>query len=170
MSTEPILELKEVHSSYGRIQALKGISFKVFPGEIVAMIEEYAEKTGQSKEQLPISEDSSEGAFSFFWSWAWYNRNYPRLERIDCSNLTREPAGDVLLIKKKHVESAQPYLGKYGEGLEFRHMLWFSETYKTASFNENLRFWWKYFFNRNSANPYWGSGTEGVIYFLKDIP
>jgi branched-chain amino acid transport system ATP-binding protein len=38
MSTEPILELKEVHSSYGRIQALKGISFKVFPGEIVAMI------------------------------------------------------------------------------------------------------------------------------------
>ena len=38
MSTEPILELKEVHSSYGRIRALKGISFKVFPGEIVAMI------------------------------------------------------------------------------------------------------------------------------------
>ncbi len=38
MSTEPILELKDVHSSYGRIRALKGISFKVFPGEIVAMI------------------------------------------------------------------------------------------------------------------------------------
>ena len=35
---EPILELKGVHSSYGRIRALKGISFKVFPGEIVAMI------------------------------------------------------------------------------------------------------------------------------------
>ena len=35
---EPILELKDVHSSYGRIRALKGISFKVFPGEIVAMI------------------------------------------------------------------------------------------------------------------------------------
>jgi branched-chain amino acid transport system ATP-binding protein len=35
---EPILELKDVHSSYGRIRALKGISFKVFEGEIVAMI------------------------------------------------------------------------------------------------------------------------------------
>ena len=35
---EPILELKNIYSSYGRIQALKGISIKVFPGEIVAMI------------------------------------------------------------------------------------------------------------------------------------
>jgi branched-chain amino acid transport system ATP-binding protein len=35
---EPILELKEVHSSYGSIKALKGISLKVYPGEIVAII------------------------------------------------------------------------------------------------------------------------------------
>ena len=35
---EPILELKNVSSSYGRIKALRGISLKVFPGEIVAMI------------------------------------------------------------------------------------------------------------------------------------
>jgi uncharacterized protein (TIGR03663 family) len=148
--------------------------------EIVAKIEDYAEKTGKGKE-LPISEDSSEGAFSFFWSWAWYNRNYPRLERIDCSNLTKEPAGDVLLIKKKHVESAQPYLGKYGEGQEFRHMLWFTEQYKTDKFSDNLKAWWTYFFNRRGDNPwwgdentgivsYWGSGTEGVIYFLKGTP
>ncbi|WP_373497897.1 ABC transporter ATP-binding protein [Desulfococcus sp.] len=33
-----MLELKNVHTSYGRIQALKGISIQVFPGEIVAMI------------------------------------------------------------------------------------------------------------------------------------
>jgi len=38
MSVVPILELKNVYSSYGRIKALKGISLKVFPGEIVAMI------------------------------------------------------------------------------------------------------------------------------------
>ena len=38
MSAEPILELQNVYSSYGRIKALKGISIKVFPGEIVAMI------------------------------------------------------------------------------------------------------------------------------------
>jgi branched-chain amino acid transport system ATP-binding protein len=35
---QPILELKNVHSSYGAIKALKGISLKVFPGEIVAII------------------------------------------------------------------------------------------------------------------------------------
>lgn len=38
MAAKPILELKNVSSSYGRIKALKGISLKVFPGEIVAMI------------------------------------------------------------------------------------------------------------------------------------
>ena len=38
MSAEPILELKNVYSSYGSIKALTGISIEVFPGEIVAMI------------------------------------------------------------------------------------------------------------------------------------
>ena len=34
----PILELRDVVSAYGRIQALKGISLKVFEGEIVSII------------------------------------------------------------------------------------------------------------------------------------
>jgi branched-chain amino acid transport system ATP-binding protein len=34
----PLLELTDVHSSYGSIKALKGISLSVYPGEIVAMI------------------------------------------------------------------------------------------------------------------------------------
>jgi len=34
----PILELKNVHSGYGSIKALKGISLRVMPGEIVAII------------------------------------------------------------------------------------------------------------------------------------
>jgi branched-chain amino acid transport system ATP-binding protein len=38
MSDQPVLELKNIYSSYGRIKALKGISIQVFPGEIVAMI------------------------------------------------------------------------------------------------------------------------------------
>ena len=36
--TEPILELRNVHSGYGSIKALRGISLKVYPGEIVAII------------------------------------------------------------------------------------------------------------------------------------
>lgn len=35
---EPLLELRDVHTFYGKIHALKGISFKVMPGEIVALI------------------------------------------------------------------------------------------------------------------------------------
>ncbi|RLC23457.1 MAG: branched-chain amino acid ABC transporter ATP-binding protein [Deltaproteobacteria bacterium] len=35
---QPILELKNVHSGYGSIKALKGISLKVMPGEVVAII------------------------------------------------------------------------------------------------------------------------------------
>jgi branched-chain amino acid transport system ATP-binding protein len=38
MPEDPILELNNVSAGYGRIKALKGISLKVFPGEIVAMI------------------------------------------------------------------------------------------------------------------------------------
>jgi len=34
----PILELKDVHTSYGNIDALKGISLAVYPGEIVTII------------------------------------------------------------------------------------------------------------------------------------
>jgi len=35
---QPILELKDVHSGYGSIKALKGVSLNVMPGEIVAII------------------------------------------------------------------------------------------------------------------------------------
>ena len=35
---EPLLELEDVRVAYGGIKALKGVSMKVFPGEIVAMI------------------------------------------------------------------------------------------------------------------------------------
>jgi branched-chain amino acid transport system ATP-binding protein len=38
MADQPILELKNVYSSYGSIKALKGISLKVYSGEIVAII------------------------------------------------------------------------------------------------------------------------------------
>jgi branched-chain amino acid transport system ATP-binding protein len=34
----PILELRDVHTSYGNIKALKGISLAVYPGEIVSII------------------------------------------------------------------------------------------------------------------------------------
>ena len=38
MAQAPILELRDVHASYGKIHALKGISLKVLPGEVVTII------------------------------------------------------------------------------------------------------------------------------------
>ncbi|MBF0468741.1 MAG: ABC transporter ATP-binding protein [Desulfamplus sp.] len=38
MSAEPILELKNVHSGYGSIKALRNVSLKIYPGEVVAII------------------------------------------------------------------------------------------------------------------------------------
>ena len=37
-SQAPVLELEDVHTYYGTIQALKGITARVFPGEIVTLI------------------------------------------------------------------------------------------------------------------------------------
>jgi branched-chain amino acid transport system ATP-binding protein len=36
--TDPILELREVNASYGKVRALHGISLKINPGEVVALI------------------------------------------------------------------------------------------------------------------------------------
>ena len=36
--TAPVLELRDVHTSYGPVEALKGVSLRVDPGEIVALI------------------------------------------------------------------------------------------------------------------------------------
>ncbi|XPV76663.1 MAG: ABC transporter ATP-binding protein [Desulfovibrio sp.] len=38
MEREPILELRDVHAAYGSVKALKGISIKVYEGEIVSII------------------------------------------------------------------------------------------------------------------------------------
>src|SRR5210317_1404741 len=38
MDRQPLLELVNVQASYGKINALKGISLKVFPGEVVCII------------------------------------------------------------------------------------------------------------------------------------
>jgi branched-chain amino acid transport system ATP-binding protein len=37
-SMDPILELREVNASYGKVRALHGVSLKISPGEVVALI------------------------------------------------------------------------------------------------------------------------------------
>ena len=35
---DPILELRGVNASYGKVQALHGVNLKIMPGEVVALI------------------------------------------------------------------------------------------------------------------------------------
>ncbi len=53
MTTKPILELKNVVAGYGKIEALKGISIKIYPGEIVCIIG--ANGAGKSTTLMTIS-------------------------------------------------------------------------------------------------------------------
>ena len=53
MAGQPVLELKDVYCSYGKIKALKGVSLKVYSGEIVAMIG--ANGAGKSTTLMAIS-------------------------------------------------------------------------------------------------------------------
>jgi spermidine/putrescine transport system ATP-binding protein len=38
MTSDPILEIADVHKSYGSYQALKGVSLSVRPGEFIALV------------------------------------------------------------------------------------------------------------------------------------
>lgn len=38
MQEKPLLEVKNLHTNYGAIRALKGISFKIMPGQVVSLI------------------------------------------------------------------------------------------------------------------------------------
>ncbi|MDQ7835038.1 MAG: ABC transporter ATP-binding protein [Humidesulfovibrio sp.] len=53
MTQQPILELKNVSAAYGRINAIKDISLKVYPGEVVSIIG--ANGAGKSTTLMSIS-------------------------------------------------------------------------------------------------------------------
>ena len=38
MPEQPLLEARDIHKSFGRVRALRGANFTVYPGEVVALI------------------------------------------------------------------------------------------------------------------------------------
>ena len=89
MSEQPILEMKNVHSGYGSIKALKGVSMKVMPGEIVAMIG--ANGAGKSTTLMTICGIVKATAGEVWYDGKQINRVNP--EKLPTMGLCQVPEG-----------------------------------------------------------------------------
>ncbi|MBT4287326.1 MAG: ABC transporter ATP-binding protein [Deltaproteobacteria bacterium] len=89
MSEQPILELKNVHSGYGAIKALKGISLKVMPGEIVAIIG--ANGAGKSTTLMTICGIAQAEKGEVFYDGQLINKVSP--EKLPTMGLCQIPEG-----------------------------------------------------------------------------
>ena len=89
MNQQPILELKNVHSGYGSIKALKGVSLRVMPGEVVAIIG--ANGAGKSTTLMTIC-----GIVAAEKGEVWYNGqkiNKVSPEKLPTMGLCQVPEG-----------------------------------------------------------------------------
>ncbi|WP_022666681.1 ATP-binding cassette domain-containing protein [Desulfospira joergensenii] len=86
---QPILELKNVHSGYGSIKALKGVSLKVIPGEIVAIIG--ANGAGKSTTLMTICGIVSAEKGEIFYEGQRINKVSP--EKLPTMGLCQVPEG-----------------------------------------------------------------------------
>ena len=89
MSAEPILELKNVHSGYGTIKALRGVSLKVYPGEVVAIIG--ANGAGKSTTLMTVCGIVSATAGEVLYNGRVINKVSP--EKLPSKGLCQVPEG-----------------------------------------------------------------------------
>lgn len=86
---EPILELRDVTAAYGRIQALKGISLKAFPGEIICIIG--ANGAGKSTTLMTICQVVKARSGDIFYQGQRINKL--SLEKLPPMGLCQVPEG-----------------------------------------------------------------------------
>jgi len=104
---EPILELKNVHAGYGSIKALKGISLKIYPGEIVAMIG--ANGAGKSTTLMTISSIIKATAGEIFYQGQSINK--VSAEKLPTMGLCQVPEGRRIFPRLTVMENLR--LGAY---------------------------------------------------------
>ncbi|HEX2173290.1 MAG TPA: flippase activity-associated protein Agl23 [Dehalococcoidia bacterium] len=127
---------------------------------------------GAATNSFPVTVDSTE---SFTWPWAWYLRDFSRVDYPNMNNIASPPIGQVLLLHASNVDQAQPYLDKYGPGQRYRLRWWFPEDYRgidlpklTSLLTDGnvWKTWWRYFLYRDLVNPL--GSSDGVAYFPKE--
>ncbi|MCX6021356.1 MAG: TIGR03663 family protein [Chloroflexi bacterium] len=135
-------------------------------------IEELGRASGLGKE-LPITVDATDG---FTWPWAWYLRDY---KRVDFPTLSGggTPSGTVLLLNATNERIMGPQLTKYSAGRRYPHRWWHPEDgYRTQTLGGLLRgiadpatrlIWWKYFMYREL--PVSLGSSDAIAYYPKDL-
>jgi DNA-binding beta-propeller fold protein YncE len=140
--------------------------------DIMKDIERLARARGD-RENLPITVDAAGG---FTWPWAWYLRDYKKVDYPDLTQMQGPPAGAVLLLNATNEAVAQPYLGSYGPGQRFKHRWWFPEDYRgwtPSSIWQALtdqRNWGtlgRFLLYRELPSPL--GSSDGIVYFPKDF-
>ncbi|MBI2911195.1 MAG: TIGR03663 family protein, partial [Chloroflexi bacterium] len=97
--------------------------------DVLRDIEALARRSGEGRD-LGITIDASQG---FSWPWAWYLRDYRRVDYPDLSNPSEAPRGSVLVLNASNEGVAAPFLSAYGEGRRFPHRWWFPEEYRMTA-------------------------------------
>lgn len=105
--SEPILELRNVHSGYGSIKALRGISLEIYPSEIVAMIG--ANGAGKSTTLMTICNIIKTTSGDIFYQGQ--NINNVSAEKLPTLGLCQVPEGRRIFPRLTVMENLR--LGAY---------------------------------------------------------
>ena len=135
-------------------------------------------KIDGGRDEVPISVDQTSG---FTWPWAWYLRDYGRVDYPSYENASLEKAPDssVLLVHERNREQADEVLrGLFDEGELVKHRWWFPEsTYRDVTIGGFLgsfvdRDAWRrasdYFLHRKGVRDRIGS-EDGYVYFSTEF-
>ncbi len=97
---------------------------------IMAEIERLGQETGKGRD-LKITVDSNT------WPWAWYLRDYKFVgypcygnDGGACRSMEQTPDADVVLLAAGNQASAERFMSGYGTPIKYKHLWWFSESYR----------------------------------------
>lgn len=144
--------------------------------QVMRQIETVAAESGLGYD-LPIAVD---GQDAFTWPWAWYLRDYNKVNFSTMSGGREPETNAVVLVNGANEEAMRPYLDGYGPGQRYVHRWWFDEGYKYIE-QENIRTtlfdflksltdgdtwdtWWTYFRDRQPPDP------KGEMYAVAYFP